>query len=168
MTRNYKRLAMAATMLLSFVVPAAAQFDVSPDHFDEPAAPVAAKATPVQQEIQGQITEQLSILDRCQAQINAKTDEMKSTLQSLSVSGNEAGEAEALMSQERQLEALNKTLAPQMAMAQAKLTTLHGEMEIMTAKATKPVKHAAMVRTVSAQQKPSPATVMQASLNLGR
>jgi len=169
MTRNYKKLAMAATMLLSFVVPAAAQSEISPDHFDEPAAPVAAKATPAQQEIQVQIAEQLSVLDRCQAQIKTKTDEMKSTMQSLSVSGNEAGEAEALMAQERQLQTLNASMAPQIAMAQAKLATLRGEMETMTAKAeTKHVRQGASVRTVSEGRKPSPATVMQASLNLGR
>jgi flagellar biosynthesis/type III secretory pathway protein FliH len=145
-TSTILRLVPLACLLFS--ARAFAQFEIAPDHFDsdrtEPlrstdaktkaraAAPREAQAAiePVSAHARqlNQIAEQQAVLAGYRAQINAKREQMEAALQSLLRTGNEAGEAEALMVCQRELDKLQKSLAPAIHASEATLARLQAEM----------------------------------------
>jgi flagellar biosynthesis/type III secretory pathway protein FliH len=141
-TPNFLRLVPLACLL--FGARAFAQFEISPDHFDsETDRPVKDAATKTKARttaskdgeaaietvaMQQRIAEQQAVLAGYRAQINAIRAQMDAALQSLLRTGNEAGEAEALTIYQRELDKLQKSLAPAIHATEATLARLQAEM----------------------------------------
>jgi septal ring factor EnvC (AmiA/AmiB activator) len=124
-----------------------AQFEVAPDHFDsnqtEPARstdtnkkfkaaardgmeaiePASMHERPLNQ----RIAEQEAVLAEYRARIRAKAEQLEAALQSLLRTGNEAGEAEAVVIYQRELNKLQKALAPEIHSTEATLARLQAE-----------------------------------------
>jgi len=145
-TFNFLRLVLFVCLLFS--ARAFAQFEIAPDHFDsdrtEPLRstdaknkaktaatreaeaaiePVSAHAAQVNQ----RIDEQQAVLAEYRAQINVKREQMEAAFQSLLRTGNEAGEAEALMVCQRELDKLQKSLAQAIHSSEETLARLQAE-----------------------------------------
>ena len=142
-TFNFLRLVPLACLLFS--AQAFAQFEVNPDHCDsETDRPVrdtraknkARAAAPRVDEaaiqppsmrapqLNQRIAQQEALLAEYRSQINAKTQQMEAAYQSLLRTGNEAGEAEALMIYQRELDKLQKSLAQAIHATEATLARL--------------------------------------------
>ena len=147
--RTFTFLRLVPLACLLFSARAFAQFEIAPDHFDsdrtEPlrstdaktkaraAAPREAEAAiePVSvraPQLNRRIAEQQAVLAEYRAQINAKREQMEAAFQSLLRTGNEAGEAEALMVYHRELDKLQKSLAAAIHASEATLARLQAEM----------------------------------------
>jgi hypothetical protein len=163
-TLNFQRLVPLACLL--FCAPAFAQFEIAPDHFDSDRTetlrstdaknkartgalrqaeaaiePVSARTPQLNQ----RIAEQQAVLAEYRAQINAKKEQMEAALQSLLRTGNEAGEAEALMICQRELDKLQKSLAPAIYASEATLARLQAEGPMKSQLRTShPAKHRAL------------------------
>ena len=144
---NILRLVPLACLL--FGVRAFAQFEIAPDHFDakesqtssstrakDKASVVRSRAgehatksvsTPALQ-LKQQIAEQRAVLARYRAQIVAQTEQMDTVLESLSHTGNEASEAEALAIYQRKLNKLKTLLPPVIHAADATIARLQVEL----------------------------------------
>jgi hypothetical protein len=108
-------------------IPAVAQFEISPDHFDEPLPAEVSRPAKPQADIHSKIREQQQLLEGYNAQIRAKSLEIDAALEDLSNHGNEAGQAEACWIHQRELEKLNQDLALPISQAQARLASLKRE-----------------------------------------
>ncbi|HMF89519.1 MAG TPA: hypothetical protein VKL40_02675 [Candidatus Angelobacter sp.] len=163
-TFNFLRLVMLACLLFS--ARAFAQFEIAPDHFDsdqtEPArsapapnkaktaAPRAGQAViePVSlhaRQLNQRIAEQQAVLAEYRAEINAKKEQIEAVFQSLLRTGNEAGEAEALTLYQRELDKLQKSLAPAIHATEATIAQLQAELSTTSQlRAGRPAKHRAL------------------------
>src|SRR5215469_13665542 len=131
--RTFYFLRLVSLACLFFSARAFAQFEIAPDHFDsewtEPARSTEAKnnartaaprdgkaaidpASMQARQLNQRIAEQEAILAAYRARIQAKTEQIEAALRSLLRTGNEAGEAEALMIYQRELDNLQKSLVP--------------------------------------------------------
>ena len=153
-------LAIGAMTLLCLVATAAGQFEVSPDHPDEP---VAKKASPQRAEVAAKIAEQQKILESCQIQIRSKSQEVEAALQDLIANGNEGGQAEALWIRERELEKLQKRLASEIRSAEATLASLQNRLGTLAAQTEEPVPGTVKPHPAKTQRKPRPAGTLRAS-----
>jgi len=144
---NVLRLVPLACLLFS--VRAFAQFEIAPDHFDgdesqtvrstrgNDKASAAKSATRVHGPQAGstqvlqlklQIAKQQAVLAQYRAQIIAKTEQLDAVWQSLLRTGNEAGEAEALAIYQRELDKLQRLLAPLIHAAEVTVARLQTEL----------------------------------------
>jgi hypothetical protein len=134
-TSQKTQLVMAAMMVLCFVAPATAQFEVSPDHFDGTPTRVTTQAGPQQLELRPQISEQKRILDSYYSQIKIKSQEVEAIWQDLIAHGTEAGQDLALEARQKDLERLRTALASQITTAQATLAYLENREVTLRAQA---------------------------------
>jgi hypothetical protein len=123
-TANMMRKVLRFSAPAWLFVPAVAQFEISPDHFDEPLPVEISRPAKPQADIHSKIREQQQLLEGYNAQIKAKSLEIDAALEDLSNNGNEAGQAEAGWIHQRELEKLNKELALPISQAQARLASL--------------------------------------------
>jgi chromosome segregation ATPase len=137
MTSNKARLAMASMALLWFVVPARAQFEISPDHLDETPAATAGQAGPKQQELQVKIDEQQQTLRDLNTRIAQQTRVTESAYQAAAGSGNTEDSAyifvDEYVREFRKLEQLKKELAPQISHAEQTLAALQTQQSVLSA-----------------------------------
>jgi flagellar biosynthesis/type III secretory pathway protein FliH len=161
---NFLRLLPLACLL--FGARAFAQFEIAPDHFDSetdrPAAKTAGEnkstataprhgdaviepASMHAAQLNQQIAEQQAVLAEYRAHIKAKTEQMEAALQSLMRTGNEAGEAEALVIFQRELDNLQESLAPAIHATEATLARLQAEV---ATKSQLPARHPAKRRAL--------------------
>jgi len=148
-SRTFTILQLAPLVCLLFGALAYAQFEVAPDHFDsdrtEPLRSTDAKnkvktarardgeaviepASMRERQLNQRIAEQEAVLAEYRARIDAKAREMDAALQSLLRTGNEAGEAEALVIYQRELDNLQKALVPAIHATEATLARLQAEV----------------------------------------
>src|SRR5215471_8678940 len=109
-SRTFNILQLAPLVCLLFGALAYAQFEVAPDHFDSDR------------------TEPLRSTDAKNKVKTARAREMDAALQSLLRTGNEAGEAEALVIYQRELDNLQKALVPAIHATEATLARLQAEV----------------------------------------
>lgn len=112
MTANLmiKLLGFSATIWL--FTPAIAQFEVSPDHFDEPSAAEISQPAKPKADILSEIREQQKLLENYDAQIKVESLDVEAALNHR-MNGNKAGQAEARCIHQRQFEELdNKPAFP--------------------------------------------------------
>lgn len=128
MTANLIRKLLGFSTVAWLFVPAVAQFEISPDHFDEPSPAKISRPVKPQTDIHSKIREQQRLLERYNAQIKAKLLEVDAAMEDLINHGNQAGRAEACRIHQRELEKLTKDLALPISQAQARLTSLKREL----------------------------------------
>ena len=159
------KFAAGALMMLCFAAPAVAQFEVSPDHFDEQSSSVVTQITPEQQRVQAGITEQKRILDSYYAQIRNKSQEVEAIWQDLIAHGTEAGQDLALSARQKQLDQLRTELAAQIGAAEATLASLEEQKQMVPARAQlKPVPPPARIQPARTQARRQRGTTLQAAL----
>lgn len=125
MSNLYRALPLA----LAFItLPAWAQFDVAPDHFDLQAAAAASAAAPQAMSVhQQQIAAEQARLDGYRKQIAEKAvqvEQARQVLISPAGSADEAGESIALAAQQKQLDHLKKSLAEPMHESELRIVQL--------------------------------------------
>src|SRR5690349_7887743 len=93
--------AIMAGLAAFLSVPALAQFEVSPDHFEEQQERTK-QVSPQAQKLQTQITEQKALLANYQAQIDARTKELEAMWNDVISTwpGDEAGQVIAFLYQQ--------------------------------------------------------------------
>jgi hypothetical protein len=147
--RTFNFLWLVPVACLLFGARAFAQFEIAPDHFDSetdrPAHDAAAKdkaktaaprtgqaalepASMHATQLNHLIAEQEAVLAEYHAQIKAKMEQIEAARQSLLRTGNEAGEGEALMIYQRELDNLQKSLVPAIHSAEVTLARLQSEL----------------------------------------
>jgi len=118
-------------LLMMSAVPAFAQFEISPDHFDDnpSSSPKAAHSNPVAA-LRLQIAEQKKLLASYQGQLLQKTALMEKSRQSLRNSGNAAARNDFLR-QQRELRELRQSLAGPVREAKLALARLERQQQTL-------------------------------------
>src|ERR1700757_4086961 len=163
MTCNYTRYIALLALAVLFSVPAAAQFEVSPDHFDEPPATPVQTSAAQKENARLELARARAELRKCRKQIEDKTAEVEQARQLLlspAGSADEAGESFALAARERELKQLKKRLAGPIHDAELRIAELQRDQNVapppvtVSASAHRPVlRKSASARTVSLAQK---------------
>ena len=125
MTANLMRTILGVSTVAWLFIPAVAQFEVNPDHFDGPLPAEISQPAKPQADTRSKIHEQQKLLESYNEQIEAKSLEVDAVLKDLINNGNEAGQAEACWIYQRVLEKLKKELALPISEAQARLASLN-------------------------------------------
>jgi hypothetical protein len=109
-----ERLATLSLLILSAALPAAAQFEISPDHFDGPAQVSTSASAQNVDSASAQIAEQEALLRDCKAQISAKQSQVDADWRAAISTwpGDEAGQMIAFTIHQKELEQLKASLAP--------------------------------------------------------
>lgn len=137
----YVRMPLLVAML---AIPALAQFEVDPDHFDSPDQIVerssghSRKATSRRQdEVRKQIASQQARLESDRKQIEVKAALVEEARQILISAGSHDGAGESVFYiRQKELEALQQSLAAPIREAEAVLAALEGERDALVAPAT--------------------------------
>ena len=164
MTWNPVRYIAPLALAVLFSVPAVAQFDVSPDHFDDPPATPAQASVAQKENIRFQMARAQAELKKCHKQIENKAAEVEQARQLLlspTGSADEAGESFALAERERELKQLKKALAAPIHDAELRIAKLQRDQNAVasvpattaTAARKTGTRKAAAARTVSLEQK---------------
>src|ERR1700760_3092075 len=99
MTWNYVRYIAVLALAVLFSIPAAAQFEVSPDHFDDPPATPVQTSAAQKENARMEMASARAELKKCQKQIEdkaAEVEQARELLLSPAGSADEAGESFAL------------------------------------------------------------------------
>jgi len=135
----YRALPLALALI---ALPAWAQFDVNPDHFDQQAAAIATASSPQAINMQQQIAAEQARLNGYRKQIADKATEVEEAMQMLTSpagSADEAGESIALAAQQKQLEQLKNSLAGPMMESEQRIARLQkGQSAAIVANAKAP------------------------------
>jgi peptidoglycan hydrolase CwlO-like protein len=145
MSKTRKHLERMFLFVLFFAAPALAQFEVAPDHFpstDELAVqPASIHAAQREQ----RITEQQAVVAEYRAQIKAKIEQVVAALQGLQLPTSGTGQRDALITQQRELQKLLKSLASVVRGAKVTLARLQREQAKAQSQPRHTAKHSALV-----------------------
>lgn len=135
MTGKHVKFTVPAVMLLGLVLPASAQFEISPDHYEEQDSKMASTSPAA---LQAQIKELQSRLQGYAAQLKAKSKSVEEARQeaiAAGIQGDGAGSyLEAYEQQRKELELLQESLSAKIEEAQ---NTINGSQAQLTLVATK-------------------------------
>lgn len=139
---RFARFATVVFLVTLITIPAAAQAEIDPDHFDHTAQqPAGAKAPARDIELQSQIAAQRKVLDECNAQISSKlqlVEKARKTAEGSAAMENSAYIfIDAYKQELREFEELKSSLAPRIIQALDTISTLQNELT-RTAKASPP------------------------------
>ena len=134
----YRALPLALALM---TLPAWAQFDVTPDHFDEQTAVAARAAAPQAMSMQQQqIAAEQARLNGYHKQIAdkaAQVEQARQVLTSPTGSADEAGESIALAAQQKQLNNLKKSLAGPMRESELRMARLQKDQNAVVVSSAK-------------------------------
>jgi len=143
-SKTRKHLERTFLFVLFFAAPALAQFEVAPDHFpstDELAVqPGSIHAAQREQ----RKTEQQAVLVEYRAQIKAKIEQVVAASQALQLGTSGTGETDALITQQRELQKVLKSLASVVRGAEVTLARLQRE-QAKAQSQPRHTKHSALV-----------------------
>ena len=139
------RFARSATVVFLgtlITIPAAAQAEIEPDHFDHtPQQPAGVKAPARNIELESQIAAQQKVLDECYVQISSKLQLVEKARKAAEGSAAMENSAyifiDAYKQERREFEELKSSLAPRISQALDTINTLQKELT-QTAKASSP------------------------------
>jgi hypothetical protein len=136
MFKQFQCICKSLLVLSLLAVPAWAQFEVSPDHFDSDQDSKTASAH--QTELQGQVRDLQAQIVSNQARIRAKSEMVEDARQeavSAGIQGDGAGTyLEAYRLQQDQLEPLQQSLTTQIALARNTIADLETQFTLVSAK----------------------------------
>lgn len=121
--------------LLWGVIPARAQFEVAPDHF-EPAAAAGRKETSPQKEIR-QISDHQRSLESLRARIKAKYQEVQAALQEVFTNGTEAGQDLVFAARQKELGTVLRSLGPQISDEERTIAMLQTQLQRLELRASR-------------------------------
>jgi hypothetical protein len=161
---NHMRYIGLLVLAVLFSVPAVAQFEVSPDHFDDPPATPAQTSAAQKEHVRLQMASAQAELKKCHKQIENKAAEVEQARQLLlspAGSADEAGESFALAARERELKQLKTSLAAPIHEAELRIAKLQRDQNaaapppatVATSARKSGPRNAASPRTVSLEQK---------------
>jgi hypothetical protein len=163
MTCNYTRYIVLLALAVLLSIPAAAQFEVSPDHFNEPPATPVQTSAAQKENARLELASARAELKKCRKQIEDKTAEVAQARQLLlspAGSADEAGESFALAAREKELNQLRKTLAAPIHDAELRIAELQRDQNVAPPPATvstsahrSVLRKSASARTVTLAQK---------------
>ena len=122
---------------LAAIQPAAAQFEVSPDHFDKPAIARTPQSTRAEQKLKESIAEEHTLLDNYAGQLAAKAQQVENLRQE-TISAGIIGDGGAmymmwLSTEQQELQALQASLTPLMDFSRDVLARLHNDLDMLEA-----------------------------------
>lgn len=125
---------------LATIQPAAAQFEVSPDHFDRPAVPQTQQSMRAEQKLKDNIADEQALLQSYKEQLAAevqKVEDLRQELISAGINGDGADQYRtALLSEQEELQTLQASLAPRMDFSQAVIAGLNNDLDRLETGAT--------------------------------
>ena len=160
------RYAVLAGLAALLAVPAMAQFEISPDHFDEPRKEAAQRLSPEAQKLQTQITEQKGVLADYQAQIDTRRKELDALWNDIisKSTDDEAGQAIAFFHEQKQFEEFKRSMVPRITAVESNVARLEQKFIALISPTTPPPTSAAnQPRTVAARKPHRRTKVLTAS-----
>ena len=133
MKNTTQKFATVSLLMLAAALPAAAQSEISPDHFDDaPGTTMSVQATAQPAEpMATQIAAEEAKLTSYEAQISEKERQMQDDLNATSMfPGDEAGQMIAYSAHEKECNQLRASLAPKIQEAREALARLKGESTV--------------------------------------
>jgi peptidoglycan hydrolase CwlO-like protein len=140
MTRKHHiQFAVSAVMLLGLVLPASAQVEINPDHYEEQDSKMASISPAA---LQAQIKDLQSRLQGYEAQLKAKSGRVEEARQeaiSAGIQGDGAGSyIDACRQEQKELEQLQKSLSAKIEEAQNTINGLRAQLTLVATKADLP------------------------------
>jgi hypothetical protein len=127
---------------LAVTQPAAAQFEVAPDHFDSPRSAQTQASARAEQKLQESMADEQALLDHYLEKLAVKAQQVEILRQeaiSAGINGDGASELVASFRvQEQELHSLQASLAPLMDFSREVLAGLHNDLDMLEAGATSP------------------------------
>ena len=161
MHRMHRLILFFFVTALAVIQPAAAQFEVAPDHFDNPGIAPTAESARAQQNLRENIADEQALLDNYAGQLAAKAlkvESLRNEAISAGIAGDSAGMSIATFrSEQQELQALQASLVPLIDFSREVLAGLHNDLDMLEAGAT----------SLSARARKSSRT-LQASARTGR
>lgn len=139
MKNTTRKFATVSLLMLAAALPAAAQSEISPDHFeDAPGTTMSASASAQAADaMTTQIAAEEAKLKGYEAQVSEKERQMQDDLNAASMfPGDEAGQMIAYSAHEKECDQLRASLAPKMQEARAAIARLKGENTVAAKRST--------------------------------
>jgi len=161
MHRMHRLILIFSVSALAAIQPAAAQFEVSPDHFDNPRVAQTLQSTRAEQNLKESIAEEQTMLDQYAEQLAAKAQQVENLRQD-AISAGIGGDAGGMFitsfrTEQQELQALQASLAQLMDFSREVLAGLRNDLDMLETDAT----------SLSARSRKSSKT-LQASARTGR
>jgi len=161
MHRMHRLIVFLSVSALAAIQPAAAQFEVAPDHFDQTQRVQTAQSGREEKKLRESIAEEQAVFESYATRLAEKEQQVEGLRQaaiSAGISGDGAGANIAFFhSEEQELLALRTSLAPLVAFSREALAGLHNDLDLLQAGAS----------SLSARARRSSKT-LQASARTGR
>jgi hypothetical protein len=137
MHRMHRLILLFSVSALAAIQPAAAQFEVSPDHFDNPPIAQTPQSARAEQKLRESIAEEQAMLDHLAGQLAAKAQQVE-TLREEAISAGIGGDSGAMYitafrAEQQELQALQASLTPLMDFARQALAGLHNDLYMLEA-----------------------------------
>jgi len=137
MHRMHRLILLFSVSALATIQPAAAQFEVSPDHFDSRPIAQTPQSARAQQKLQETIAEEQAMLDKYAGQLAAKAqlvEDLRQEAISAGISGDGAAMyIPSLRTGQQELQALKASLTPLMEFSREVLAGLHNDLDMLEA-----------------------------------
>jgi hypothetical protein len=138
--RMHRLIVIFSVTALAVIQPAVAQFEVSPDHFDNPASAPSPQAARAEQKLKQSITDEQAALDNYAGQLAAKAQQVEDLRQEAIAAGINGDGADVFIASyhngEQELNSLRASLAPMMDFSREVLAGLHNDLDAVEAGAT--------------------------------
>lgn len=135
MHRMHRLIEIFFVLALAATQPAAAQFEVSPDHFDQAAKVQTAQSAREELRLRESIAEEQAVLENYATRLAEKEQQVEDLRQatiSAGINGDGAGMNIALFrKQEQELLALRASLAPRVQFSREVLAGLHNDLDLL-------------------------------------
>jgi hypothetical protein len=140
MHRMHRLIFLFSVSALAAVQPAAAQFEVAPDHFDNARIAQTEQSARAQQNLMETIAEEQSLLDHYEGQLSAKAQQVEKLRQEV-ISAGIVGDGGGLYlpsfrTGEQELQALKDSLSSLMDYSREVLAGLRNDLDMIEAGAT--------------------------------
>ena len=161
MHRMHRLIVFLSVSALAAIQPAAAQFEVAPDHFDQAQRVQTAQSAREEQKLRESIAEEQAVLESYATRLAEKerqVEDLRQAAISAGISGDDGGmNITFFRNEEQELLALRTSLAPLVAFSREVLAGLHNDLDALQAGAS----------SLSARARRSSKT-LQASARTGR
>jgi|GEM_PF-1539294 hypothetical protein len=140
MHRMHRLIVIFSVTALAVIQPAVAQFEVSPDHFDNPANAPSPQAARAEQKLKQSIADEQAALDNYAGQLATKAQQVEDLRQEAIAAGINGDGADAFVSSfrngEQELCSLQASLAQMMDFSREVLAGLHNDLDLLEAGTT--------------------------------
>ena len=145
MHRMHRLILLFSVSAVAAIQPAAAQFEVAPDHFDNARSAQTEQSARAEQDLREHIAEEQSLLDNYARQLAAKAQQVENLRQEV-ISAGICGDGAGLYlagfhTGQRELQALNDSLSPLMDSSHEVLAALRNDLDMLEAGVTSLTAH---------------------------